>query len=136
MNSLKINSIRLLALCLGLTGAATSCFPTTDEATCSEDVVGSVATVSSARTGRVGTPVPVSYTVSIPNGCGQFQGLREQREDKKVYLVPTVHYEGCTCPQVVSDYRGTYQFTAAEPGTYVLLFPNTTQTLTDTITIQ
>ncbi|RSK49921.1 hypothetical protein [Hymenobacter rigui] len=136
MSSLTINAIRALAASVFLTGAVTSCFPATDEAKCSEEVVGSVAAVGGAKTGTVGTPVPVSYIVSIPNGCGKFQGLREQRDGKKIYLVPTVRYEGCSCPQVVSDYQGTYQFTAAEPGTYVLLFPNITQTLTDTITIQ
>jgi hypothetical protein len=53
-----------------------------------------------------------------------------------VYLVPIVRYEGGTCPQVVSEYQGTYQFTATQPGQYVLLFPNTARTVADTITIQ
>ncbi|MCA8830353.1 hypothetical protein [Hymenobacter pini] len=114
-----------------------ACSPTADEAKCSADVLASVASVSSARTGKVGTPVPVAYTVSIPNSCGQFMELREQKEGNKTYLVPTVRYEGCTCPAVKSDYQGTYQFTAAQPGKYILLFPNaTTQVVTDTITIQ
>lgn len=114
-----------------------ACSPIADEAKCTDNVVGSVATVSSARTGTVGTPIPVNYVVNIPNSCGQFVELREQKDGNKTYLAPLVRYEGCTCPAVKSDYQGTYQFTATQPGKYIILFPNsTTQVVTDTITIQ
>jgi len=119
---------------LGL--SITSCLSGTDDSSCSQEAVGSVAVVGGAKTGTVGTPVSVTYTVSISNGCGQFKELREQREANKVYLVPTVRYEGCSCPQVAADYQGTYQFIAMQPGQYILNFPNITKTITDTITIQ
>lgn len=126
---------RLLSLGLLALGA-TSCLSGNDENTCSQDAVGSVATVSSAQTGTVGQPVTVSYTVSIPTACGKFIALNEQRATNKIYLSPTVRYEGCTCPLAANDYRGTYQFTATQPGQYILYFPSATATLTDTITIR
>ncbi|AHJ97871.1 hypothetical protein [Hymenobacter swuensis] len=135
MKAIFTSSSRLFAaVFLGL--SITSCLSDADDSSCSQEVVGSVAVVGGAKTGKVGTPVAVTYTVSIINGCGQFKELREQREANKVYLAPTVRYEGCTCPQVAADYQGTYQFVATQPGQYILNFPNVTKTITDTITIQ
>ncbi|MET4104708.1 hypothetical protein [Hymenobacter sp. UYP22] len=135
MMTFKIFTLRLLLAAPFLAGLG-GCLSQSDEAECSQEAVGSVTQVTGPRTGTVGTPVPVSYTVSIPSSCGKFKELREQKDGNKTFLVPTVRYEGCVCAQTGADYQGTYQFVATQPGTYVLLFPNATKALTDTITIQ
>lgn len=109
----------------------------TDENECTASVLAPVSRLSSVKTGKVGEPLEVFFTVPIQNGCGQFQKLDEARTGFNLYLSPQVRYEGCVCAEVVTDYNGIYRFTATQPGTYVVHFLTTNnRELTDTLTVQ
>lgn len=114
----------------------TSCLDN-KEPNCSSDALAPTLAVVGPKTGTINTPVEVRYTIQIANSCGQFKSLTEQRSGNNIYLSPLVSYEGCSCPQVASDYTGSFKFTPATPGKYVFHFLKLDNTLlTDTLTVQ
>lgn len=129
-------SSRLALAALLSSTLLTSCLDN-KEPSCSSDALAATLAVASPRTGTVNTPVDVRYTIQIANSCGQLKTLSEQRSGNNIYLSPIVSYEGCSCPQIASDYTGSFKFTASTTGKYVFHFLKLDNTiLTDTLTIQ
>ncbi|RPD45856.1 hypothetical protein DNI29_17050 [Hymenobacter sediminis] len=128
--------LRLTLAALLSSTLLTSCLDD-KEPSCSSDALAPTLAVVSPKTGTVNTPVEVRYTIQIANSCGQFKSLTEQRNGNNIYLSPLVSYEGCSCPQIASDYTGSFKFTAPTPGKYVFHFLKLDNTiLTDTLTVQ
>ncbi|GAB3293615.1 hypothetical protein [Hymenobacter tenuis] len=130
----KIQFLTLLALPT-LLGACQSLEQKEDS--CVTNVLAPVSALSSVKTGTTSTPLEVYYTIPIVNSCGQFVKLEENRQGNNIYLSPLVRYEGCVCAQTKTDYKGTYTFTAAQPGKYVVHFLKADNAvLTDTLTVK
>jgi hypothetical protein len=108
-----------------------------NEDECVEYHYAPVILVDGPSGGEVNDEIPIGVLFSCFNGCGRFSSFEESKSGNEIEIRVVAKYKGCTCTTDVPMLSSTYNFSAKEPGIYLLKFRKTDDLFEmDTIVIQ
>ena len=117
------------ASCLSLTSCLSS-----GDSVCSTNTIVPAVAVSGPKTVTVNQPAV--YTIDYELGaCGSFINLAEQVLGNSHLVGVNVQYNGCNCPNTVTQEQATYTFKPTQPGTYYLQFAANNGNIKDTLVV-
>jgi hypothetical protein len=89
---------------------------------CSYEANSPTLLVEGPNTTSVNQPINLDITYEVISECGNFKSFSEQVFGNNTEIIIKARYEGCDCPQMLTNKITTYTFNKSQAGTYVLKF--------------
>jgi len=113
---MKIRLYKLLLICFLII----SCSKAENE--CSYEANSPTLLVEGPNSTTVNQPINFDITYEVISECGNFKSFSEQVFGNNTEIIIKARYEGCDCPQMLTNKITTYTFNKSQAGTYVLKF--------------
>lgn len=108
-----------------------------DDTLCTSFNISPVIKVEGPKTAAINQTIALSVYFSCFNGCGNFGNYEQTVSGNTTTIKVIAKYQGCICTQDIPTRQSTYNFSAAQAGTYYLKFLQASNVyITDTITVQ